>query len=458
MSSALLAIAGYFVFRYQSLGYIMNSAESDDLFHNVFVNVDGMTKYAMIFYSWGKYLFLLIFPHPLTHDYYPYQIPEVGFENLIVIASLIISLALVVFALIKIKSKHMVAFGILFYFITFSVVSNLVFNLGLLMNERLIFMPSLGYSIILAYLLVKHLYPLLEKKRKVSWFFGVAIILLGLYSAKSISRNTDWKNDNTLYYKDVETSVNSARCNVVAGSLMIIEAKTKTIQNERLVLVNKGIKYVERGLKLHPDNPQGWIALGEAFYHRGELERSFRFYKETYKYDEISRVATDNLKAIVVTFKEKGNIDKAKQLVDELIKQNSENNSFYILKAEVLMANKEYEQALNILNSRVDSGIEDAGIYNKLSEIHGRYLNNLSIAKEYSLKGYALDDKDITILENLGVIAGLEGNFQEAAEYFKKAYGLDPTNKNVVNNLISTYLQMGDEKSANFYKSRIPGN
>ncbi len=53
-----------------------------ELMNNPFLKLEGQTyvpftfgeKSATIVYTMGKYLQLLVFPYPLTHDYYPRQI------------------------------------------------------------------------------------------------------------------------------------------------------------------------------------------------------------------------------------------------------------------------------------------------------------------------------------------------------------------------------------------------
>ncbi len=451
MASVSLALVAYFVMRYASLGYIMNSAESDNLFHNAFINVDGLTKYAMILYSWGKYISLLIFPHPLTHDYYPYQIPEVGFANPLVILSILLMVLLVFVALRKLKEKHLVSFGILFYFITFSVVSNLVFNLGLLMNERLIFMPSFGFVLVLAYAFVNYLFPYLQKKRQLKLYWSVIIVVIALYSFKTIDRNQDWKNDRTLYYADVETSVNSARCNVVAGSLMVIEGKESGSINERNELFSKAIPLLKRGLELHADNPPGWMILGEIFWYLEDFKRSYNFYLETFKYDPTHQTAKDNILVIINDEIKNRNFPEAHRMIEGLRNYFPNDESLHMLHVDAYLQAGDFNAAQIMLNDRLKALGENAMVYNKLAELHGRFLNDLPRAKEYSLKAFSIDGTDLNVMENLGVICGLLGEHEESIGYLLKVYEQRPKDQNLLNNIISTYQLMGNVERANYF-------
>src|SRR5207247_9484329 len=103
-------------------------------------------KYATIIYTLGRYLLLLCAPVTLTHDYYPRHIPILHWNNLVVLGSLCLYLGLIGYSIWSLwkQKRDPLVFGILFYLITLSVVSNLVFPIGTNMAERFLFMPSIG--------------------------------------------------------------------------------------------------------------------------------------------------------------------------------------------------------------------------------------------------------------------------------------------------------------------------
>ena len=116
-----------------------------------FLEMNGMEKLATIIYTLGEYLRLLIFPHPLTHDYYPYHIPIMNFGKPGTLISLALYLGLA-YAFFKLwKSKSIYAWSIGFFIATLSIVSNLVFPVGSFMNERFIFIPSIAFSLVSAW-------------------------------------------------------------------------------------------------------------------------------------------------------------------------------------------------------------------------------------------------------------------------------------------------------------------
>ena len=140
-------------------------------------------KMATIIFTLGKYLQLMAFPHPLSHDYYPRAIDIMQFTDWKVILSLFSYLALVIIALKNWRTDKYISFGILYYLITLSIVSNIIFPIGTNMGERFLFMPSLGFAIVLARLLTKYI-----KVEKTLLLISGLIILA--YSFKTISRKS----------------------------------------------------------------------------------------------------------------------------------------------------------------------------------------------------------------------------------------------------------------------------
>ena len=76
---SFLFTALIFVFiRFLVLGYLNSGELPRELLNNPFLYATQSEKFGTILYTLGLYVKLLFFPHPLTHDYYPYHIPLVS--------------------------------------------------------------------------------------------------------------------------------------------------------------------------------------------------------------------------------------------------------------------------------------------------------------------------------------------------------------------------------------------
>ena len=154
MGITLLFTATVFVFiRFLVLGYFNSTDLPKELLNNPFLEATLNQKAGTILYTLGIYIKLLFFPHPLTHDYYPYHIPLVSMADIRAIVPLFIYLGMIIYAILKINRKDFIAYGILFYMLTLFIVSNLLFPVGTFMNERFIYMPSLGFVLVIAFLI-----------------------------------------------------------------------------------------------------------------------------------------------------------------------------------------------------------------------------------------------------------------------------------------------------------------
>ena len=269
--------------------------ESLELMNNPFVKIEGGKyvfyssgeKAASIIYSLGKYLLLLIFPHPLTNDYYPRQIPLVQISDWRVILSLIVHLSLIVVAVKMWKKEILVSFSILYYFITLSIVSNIVFNVGTNMSERFLFMPSMGFSILIAFLIIK------LKEIKPAFAIGSMVVLLLLYSIKTVARNRVWKDDYTLFTTDVKVSKNSAKALNAAAGAIVTDYFEKRHKNKKSLI--KAEKYIERALEIHPNYNNAWLIRGNIEYYLEKYDNAIESYEKVLLIDPGNEDALMNM-------------------------------------------------------------------------------------------------------------------------------------------------------------------
>ena len=232
---------------------MLNSGKAiTDLMNDPFLEMNGMEKLATIIYTLGEYLRLLIFPHPLTHDYYPYHIPIMNFGK----PGTLISLALYIglaYAFFKLwKSKSIYAWSIGFFIATLSIVSNLVFPVGSFMNERFIFIPSIAFSLVSAWVLIKHGWN--SEKPLFKWGAVALIVLIsGAYTFKTYTRIPAWKDALSLNGTAAIISPNSARSNCfMATALYELGRDTSDVEEKRKIFEEAEF-YADRSLKIYPE-------------------------------------------------------------------------------------------------------------------------------------------------------------------------------------------------------------
>ena len=394
MQTVPFLIAGvvFLIIRQSVLGGGFGS-ENMELMNNPFIKIEngkyiaysGGEKMATIFYTLGQYVKLLLFPHPLTHDYYPYHVGTMTFGDWRVILSFLMYIGLGVYALMGILKKDIVAFGIAFYIITLSIVSNIVFPVGTNMAERFMFMPSVGFCLVigvLAYRFAKYLSG--TKKLDTSNFMmplafvGVAVLL---FSYKTNDRNSAWESNYKLFSTDVEVSKNSAKLrNSMGGSTIEEATKLPETNPERNILLNEAVVHLNEAIRIHPNYKNAYLLLGNANQYLKKFDEAIQFY------------------------------NKALQL------------------------DSEYSDAENNLTLAYRNG----------GKHHGEITRNIQKSIQYLEIAHQRDASDIETLRLLGIAYGMSGNGSKAVEYLEKALKLQPNNPSIMFNLGIALNQFGD--------------
>jgi len=276
--SVWIGFAVFFVLRGAILNWKFGGTPLD-LMNNPFLKIEGdrwvvfspAEKMATILFTLGKYVQLLVWPHPLTHDYYPRFIGIKTFSDGAVLASGLLYAGMLWLAVRGLKRREPVSFGIWFYLLTISIVSNIVFPIGTNMGERFAFMPSVGFCLVVALLLA----------RLPSWktSVGVALGIAALFSVKTILRNPVWVSNERLFFTDANTSVNSAKINNACGGLLFEKAQVEKDSVRRQELLRQSLEYAERALRIYPNYKDALITRAGCRFYQQDFEGAVSDYR-----------------------------------------------------------------------------------------------------------------------------------------------------------------------------------
>ena len=398
----LVATVGFLIIRFRVLGMDFGDKSMElmnnpylKIVNNQWVDFSFGEKLATIFYTLGMYIKLLIFPHPLTHDYYPRQVDIMSWSDWQSILSLVLYLGLGVFALIGLRKKDIISFGILFFIATLSIVSNLFFPVGTNMSERFMFMPSVGFCLIMAVLAYRWAFKNEDNKAKSSKtnMLGLAMVAIGvvvlLFGAKTFTRNSVWKDNYTLFTTDVKTSNNSAKLLNAAGAELSKKANANPNEAQKKAGLEEALTYLNRAIEIHPTYKNTYLQLGNVNNYLKNFDKAIEYYQQVLRFDSSDENGMNNLG---ITYREggkyygeQGNVQKAIQ---------------YLTKARELRGN-EYE-----------------------------------------------------VIRLLGVANGISGNHQKAIEYFTLATQIEPQNADAFWNLGNAYYYVQDQAKADEFRGK----
>lgn len=290
--TGLMSIPAFlFVLVYMKVIGSQNGAYDNSILDNFIAGSKTRAeRLASAFMMCGRYLWTLICPHPLVSDLGYQQYKPVGWGDWRALLGFFSYAGMGVWALMNIKRKHFLAFAILFYLAAFSIVSNILLEIGTSYGERLLYVPSLGFALALAWALVK-VFRLDDPENvwnpngKGVLVWGVAGLLMLLYGAKTIHRNGAWFDSYSLYMADIGNSPNCAKLHYHLG----LEEAGKGTDKETSAVkdsawLRTAIGTYSRAIELYPDYHDAYGSRGLAHFRIGEIDQAFRDYQSALKY------------------------------------------------------------------------------------------------------------------------------------------------------------------------------
>ncbi len=336
----LLVFAGYLLLRYVVVGF--SEYPVNDVTNSPYLYASTMEAFATKVFVLVKYISLCILPIHLSTEYGYNQIPYVEISSIKFIFSAICICILLLYAFINIKRRSLVSFSILFFFATLSVGTNFLFDLGAPMAERILFQPSLAFCLLFVLLILKF--------KDFSRATATSIFLLAiiLFSAKTIARNREWKNNEALFLSDVKTSPNSARINLYACEQYIIKANKTDDPNLRNEYLDIAEGYAKRSLEIHNKFAYTYLRLGLVYFHKGNYTGAADEWMTAYKLEpknpetiKWTSYLSDVLAGEASTNMYKGNIQEAINQYKKSIDLNPNNEKAVLNLQKILEGEKD---------------------------------------------------------------------------------------------------------------------
>jgi tetratricopeptide (TPR) repeat protein len=264
------------------------------------------------------------------------------------------------------------------------------------MAERFMFIPSLGFCIVLTFSLVRltkteslpdrftSVIGLLAFHKRA---FFIVLAICTLYYFKTVSRNEDWKDNLALFSHDVVTSGNSARTNQTYGSALMLSAMKSTTSQNRLDTFNLAKQYLKKaseiypefyvplshlgviylfenkfdsaydcfskGIKIMPDDVDVNFNLGLTLFHLKKNDEAIKVFQHTIQLAPKHEEAYYNLAAL---YQNTGDYDKAISNYSKVIELNPKNANAYYNCGEILKSKNDTAKANEYINKAVSLG------------------------------------------------------------------------------------------------------
>ena len=382
----------YLGLRHYMVGGLGGGVENTSILENPFYQVATGQKLGTIGLILLYYLQLLFAPVSLSSDYSREQIPLVELTDPLALLGWGIYIAIGAYAAFRIWKRDILAWSILLYLAPLSLVCNLLFNIGAPMGERFLYFSSLGFALAIAYGMVRYVeIPTWQKMKQNFAAIGGLGLVLVLFSAKTIDRNPDWKNNETLFAQDVQTSANSAKMQYYYGNTLL----TKYLGQEENAKNKQLLETAEKHFMKSYEINKNFI---HATYNLGLLNIQ-------------KRNAQEALKWLKYTLELEPNYGKAHE---QLVRTYGE----FLNQPQKAMEHLNFVLSTPI--GQTSNNYQSLGILNAMQK-------NYPAAEKAFLKSIELDPNVAQNYQNLGGLYLQMGNQAKGQQYMEKAYQLKPS-------------------------------
>jgi tetratricopeptide (TPR) repeat protein len=262
------------------------------------------------------YLQKSFLPFGLCSDYSYNQIPVLPtFLNFWAIAGFAFLFVLIFCAIFFWRRQPIISLSSFWFIFSFLPISNLFFPIGTIAGERLMYYPSVGLCVLLAYglLWISDLQPV----KIFRWLALVLIIALVLfYGAMSFRRGGDWLTEKRLFSSAAKCAPNSVLSRSNLGAIYYLEGNLAEAKKELLAAQN-----------IYDGYPKGINNLGLVYWKEDDKEKAREYFLRALDFEFPFYGAYENLALMDL---EDGKRDEAKEWLLKLYSGNEKAADLYI--------------------------------------------------------------------------------------------------------------------------------
>ncbi|XP_072407732.1 protein O-mannosyl-transferase TMTC2-like isoform X2 [Chiloscyllium punctatum] len=324
------------------------------------------------------------------------------------------------------KAQNIVIFSLSLLIVPFLPATNLFFYVGFVIAERILYVPSMGFCLLVT-LGIRTLSLRMKKRVFKNLVLYAAAALVVLYGLKTVIRNRDWHDEEMLYRSGIK--VNPAKAwgnlgNVLKSQGKVLEAEkayrnalyyrsnmADMLYNLGLLLqendrFSEALHYYKLAIGSRPTLASAYLNTGIILMNQGKLEEAKRTFVIC------ADISDENLK-------------------DPHTHRSSVTSCLYNL-GKLLHEQGQHEDALVVYKEAIQKmpkQFAPQSLYNMMGEAYMR-LNKLTEAEYWYLESLHSKPDHIPAHLTYGKLLALTGRKEEAEKYFLRSIQLDPTKGN----------------------------
>lgn len=230
---------------------------------NPLAHVAPPVRLATAFVVLWEYVVLLLVPAQLAADYSFNEVPLVlSPTDPRFLAALAAFAAVATVLAIGARRFPGLALGMWLSVIPLALTANVLFPIGTIKAERLLYLPSLGVCFVAAALLA----PMLHRSRR-GWQV-VLLLIVATFASRTWARNYDWRDNLSLFQATVAASPHSAKAHYNVA-----------VAYQHSGRLDDAVVHFRRALQIFPAYADAAYGIGRVYEQRGNDVAALDWYR-----------------------------------------------------------------------------------------------------------------------------------------------------------------------------------
>ncbi|MFH1601764.1 MAG: tetratricopeptide repeat protein [Candidatus Shapirobacteria bacterium] len=277
-----------------------------------------------------SYLELIFWPNKLTLYH-----SEMSFTQIEYLVRIVLFFLFIVTIFYFYKRHRQIFFWLSFFLISLSPML-LPFGISWIVAERYVYLGSIGVFVTFA-ITFKKIADNHKFKPYLFTLFGLIIIALG---ARTVRRNADWKNQDTLWLAAAKTSPSSHQNHNNLGDYYGRQGDFE-----------KAIKEFKIAIEIQPNYADAYHNLANIYLQINQVDLATQSYQKALELNPNLWQSHQNLAAI---YFDQGKIDLAQKEIEEGLKIDPQNSSLYLNLGQIYIKLDEIDKAKEALYKSIE--------------------------------------------------------------------------------------------------------
>lgn len=429
-----------------------------------------VTRCLSYCYIWYHNVFLLLLPSTLCYDWQGGSIPLVESFTDLRNVEIILVFAVTVLFVYKVTcfikndplNKHLDIMFIVFIFsvLPFLPASNILFRVGFVIAERTLYLPSIGYCILIA----TGIHVLFESLPSYNSFIrGSCVFLICVLLLKTWSQNRVWNSRESLFLSGVKSQPQNAKVHYNYANFLKDDGKIQQAIAEYeqairlfpdhasahnnlgtlLTDVESAMQHFQTALKIMPDHTGALINLGARYFKSTNKTEGMKLLKRAL---EIEPFNVEGLITYGGMMAELNRWDEAERLFSMAITEKPDfaeayhnYGAFLHLKGEIPRAVQYYQKAYTLDSGHIGSMVNAARGLRQLGKLEDAHL----VLHRILDQGANIDAMDV-----LGLVYFQMGRIPESISLYEDLNRENPNNTEVATHYAQVLANGGETDKA----------